>query len=226
MAYRVITTRCFGDPGGHLARSRKQIPTIEPSLSELSDWLSGVHDQICRQVTVHEKEHASGKRTVVTIDHRLSCDLGGHAGWHVRTRQTFLPNAHFSSEVRTKIKNAAQMRGRAIYCDDLLDPELVAAVAYHVDEDSRMPIFLTELGFRTDIAGNAVIRSKSLSGALVLKHHVHAISDRIGRGDSVHIELAPGSEEFDLACQLGFKPAPKIKGYRPGGQHLRQSLSG
>jgi hypothetical protein len=208
-----------------VARSRKQVSATETSLSELAGWLSAAQDRISRQVNVRETRSASGTKTVVTIDHLLSCDLSAHAGWHIRTRATFIPSANFSSEVRTKIKTAERLRGRAIYCDDLLDRELVAAVSYHIDEDSRIPVFLTELGFRKDIVGNALLRFKTLSGALVLKHHLHAIAAKIGRGGYVDTDLAPGSEHLELARELGFRKAPRIRGLRIGGTHLRQ-LSG
>jgi hypothetical protein len=209
-----------------MARSRKPVPRIDPSFGELDGWLRVAHDRISRQVNVRETRDASGTKTVVTIDHLLSCDLAAHAGWHVRTRPTFIPSAYFSSEVRTKVKNAERLRGRAIYCDDLLDRELVAAVSYHIDEDSRVPVFLTELGLRKDIAGNAFLRFRTLSGALVLKYHVHVIADKIGRGGYVDTDLAPGSEQLELARELGFRPSPRIKRLRIGGTHLRQPLPG
>jgi len=198
----------------------------EAAQDELGRWLAGARERIFRQVNVREKERSTGKETVVTIDHRLSCDLEAHAGWHIQTRPTVLPRAHFSSEVRAKIKTAERTRGRAIYCHDLIDQEVIAAVSYHIDEDSHMPVLITTLGFRTDTGDNAFLRYKTLAGALVLKHHVHAIADKIGRGGYVDIDLAPGAAQPGLAQELGFQKAPRVKGFNPGGLHLRQPAPG
>lgn len=198
---------------------------MDTALNRLANWLSGSHDRISRQVNVREKKHASGTETVVTIDHRLSCDLAAHVGWHIETRPTFLPRVHFSSWAIAHIKNAERRRGRAIYCHDRIDQEVIAAVSYHIDDDPRMPVLLTALAFRTDTGANAFLRYRTLAGALVLKHHVHALAEKIGRGGYVDIDLADGGRA-DLARELGFQPAPKVKGFRPGGLHLRQQAPG
>jgi len=191
------------------------------ALRILARWLSDARERIFRQVNVQENERASSKETVVTIDHRLSCDLDAHAGWHVRTRPTVLPRAHFSSQTRAYVKNAERSRGRAIYCHDPIGQEVVAAVSYHIDEDSHMPVLITTIGFRTDTGNNAFLRYRTLAGALVLKHHVHAVAEKIGRGGYVDMDLAD-SAQFELARELGFQRAPRVKGFRPGNLHLRQ----
>lgn len=201
--------------------------TYISALKELARWLTDARDRVVRQVNVRENERASGTETIVRIDHRLSCDLEAHAGWHIRTTQTFLPGAHFSSQARTYVKTAARSRGRAIYCYGLVDEEVIAAVSYHVDEDSHMPVLITTLGLRTDIGGNDFLRYRTVAGALVLKHHVHAVADKIGRGGYVDLDLADKDPaHLELARELGFQRAPKVKGFRPGGVHLRQAAPG
>jgi hypothetical protein len=190
-------------------------------LAELARWLTDARERIRGQVHVREYKRASGNETVVAIDHRLSCDLDAHEGWHVQTRPTLLPRAHFSSWAIAHIKTAGRRRGRAIYCHDPLVQEVIAAVSYHIDDDPRMPILLTTLAFRTDAAGNPFLRYRTLAGALVLKHHLHALAGKIGRGGHLDIDLAD-RERLDLARALGFRSAPKMKGFRPGGLHLRQ----
>lgn len=198
----------------------------EPAYEELVRWLIDARDRILTQVNVREKQRSTGKETVVSIDHRLSSDLAAHAGWHIKTKPTVLPRAHFSSEVRAKVKTAERTRGRAIYCHDPVDQEVIAAVSYHIDEDSHMPVLITTLGFRTDTGRNAFLRYKTLAGALVLKHHVHAVADKIGRGGYIDIDLAPGAVQSGLARELRFQTAPRVKGFHPGGVHLRQPAPG
>ena len=193
------------------------------ALSELARWLSDARDRIDRQV--HVRKRAARKETAVKIDHRLSCDLESHTGWYVHTRPTFLPRAHFSSQVRFTIKTAAGMRGRAIFCHDLNEQEVVAVISYHVDEGVHMPVLITTLGFRTDTAGNAFLSYRTLAGALVLKHYLHTIANKIGRGGHLDLDLADKAQ-LEVARELGFRRAPKVKGFRPGGLHLRQQAPG
>jgi hypothetical protein len=191
------------------------------ALSRLARWLADAWKRILNQVNVIEQGRRSGKTTLVAVDHRLSCDLEMHAGWHIQTKPTFLPRDHFSSQARAYVKNAERARGRAMYCHDLIEQEVVAVMSYHIDEDARMPILITTLGFRIDIAGNAFLRYRTMAGALVLKHHAHAVAEKIGRGGFVDMDLADKAQ-FGLARELGFQPAPQVKGFRPGNLHLRQ----
>lgn len=194
-----------------------------PRLEQLGRWLVGAHDRVARQVHVRQTKRATGTQTIVSIDHRLSCDLEAHTGWHVQTRRTHLPRAHFSSWAIAHIKTAERTRGRAIYCHDLLVQEVVAAVSYHIDRNPAMPLLITTLAFRTNAQENAFLRYRTLAGALVLKHHLHAIAAKIGRGGSVDIDLAD-RERLPHAQELGFRRAPRVKGYRPSSHdlHLRQ----
>jgi hypothetical protein len=198
------------------------IDPLPPFLGPLAEWLGAARERISAQVTVRETKRASGANTTVTIDHRLSCDLDDFAGWHVSTAPALLPRAHFSSYAKHLIKTAAQHgRGRALYCHDPLAQEVVSALSYHIDDDERKPVLLTALGFRTDTGENRFLSERTLSGALVLKHHVHAIAAKIGRGGYVDIDVG-SREHVELVSQLGFRRAPKIKGFKPGGTHLRQ----
>lgn len=128
---------------------------------------------------------------------------------------------HFSSWAVAHIKTAERSRGRAIYCHDPLVQEVVAAVGYHIDENRTLPLLITTLAFRIDTQENAFLRYRTLAGALVLKHHLHAIAEKIGRGGCVDIDLTD-RERLALAQELGFRRAPKVKGFRPSSLHLRQ----
>lgn len=191
-------------------------------LPRLSRWLAPRRSELVEQVHVRKRSH--GRETAVSIDHRLSCELDWHSGWHTTTAATFLPLAHFSSQARAYVKTAERLRGRAIYILDEDANEVVAAVAYHLDENPRMPLLITSLGVRIDTAGNPFLRYRTLAGALVLKQYLHAISERTGRGRHVDIDLPKNREQLALAHELGFRRAPRIKGFQPGGVHLRQTV--
>jgi len=193
----------------------------EKALEELAAWLPEVRERIRGQIVIREAKTATGTMTAVSIDHRLTCDLPTHAGWHVQTKQAFLSQEHFGSEMRIRVNNAAKARGRAIYCHDPQLAEVTSVVSYHVDERRHLPVLITTLGFRKDVEGNPALGTRTLAAALVLKHHVHAIAERIGRGGYVDLDLAD-KRDLEWARRLGFRKAPRLKGFRPAGEHLRQ----
>jgi hypothetical protein len=194
-------------------------------LSILARWLADAGERIHGQVRVDESEQASGKQTVVSIDHRLSCPLDAHDGWRISTKPTFLPREHFSSQARHYLKTAEPGRGRTIYCHDMSLGEVVAALSYHIDENRRIPVLLTTIGFRIDAGASAFLSYGTLAGALVLKQYVHAVAAKTNRGGYVDIDLAASSCE-GLVRELGFQNAPRVRGFRPGGLHLRQPAPG
>jgi len=172
-------------------------------------------------VAVKTIERGEGDRTKVAIDHLLSCPLSGYNGWRVTTKQTFLPLGQFSSHASFCLKTADHVRGRTIYCKDrALDDEVVAAMSYHIDERSSWPVFVMTIGFHRDGKRDAEMRKRTIVGAFVIKQYVHAISDLIGRGGLVHIDVPPDGEIY--ARELGFRNAPRIKGLRVAGTHMQQ----
>jgi hypothetical protein len=193
-------------------------PDEEKALAELGDWLARHSEGIGDQIVLRRK----GGKTEVAIDHRLACELERHAGWHVQTRPTMLPRAHFPSFAAARIKAASTDRGRALYCHDPISQEVTAALSYHLDERPHLPLLITALAFRTDVAESAFMRERTLSAALVLKHHLHSLAKILGRGGHVDIDLNKRADQLELADELGFRPAPQVKGFRPSGHHLRQ----
>jgi len=190
-------------------------------LSRLGEWLAGKRRRVEGQV--HAKVHRhSPRQSQVGIEHRLPCPLDNHVGWRISTRETLLPREHFSSYAAAHLKGAAN-RNRAIYCHDDLLGQVIAALAYHVDERPRLPLLITQIGFRADHDLSRLVRQRSVAGALVLKHHAHAIAAKLDRGGYVDVDLPRDDKLLELAAQLGFKAAPKVKGFRPGGVHLRQA---
>jgi hypothetical protein len=191
----------------------------DSTLSDLGSWLGDSRGLIARQVTVRERPAG---RTSVTVDHRLMFPLDGHTGWRISTKPTLLPGAHFLSRTRFLVKQSVE-RGRAIFCHDLDQNEVVSVLSYHIDERPALPLLILALGFRTDADHNPLLMHSTLAGALVLKHHLHAVADKIGRDGNVDIDLPNDEEQVKLARQLGFRQAPRLKGFRPSGIHLRQS---
>jgi hypothetical protein len=191
-------------------------------LETFKAWLAEIADTIPAQVVVRESQQGTGRQTVVAIDHRITCRLNAHsAGFRVSTKPTFLPAAHFSSHARFLLRTASAERGRTLYCHDLLSGEVVAALSYHIDDRPSLPVMVTAIGFRTDAGANAFLAYRTVAAALLLKQYVHALAAKIGRGRFVDLDLAEGPSP-DLVRDLGLRVAPKIKGFRPGGKHLRQ----
>lgn len=193
----------------------------EDALVALSRWLAEVAPNLRSHVIVRETTSAYGTRTVVEIDHLLVCPLELHDQWRVSTKPTFLPRAQFSSQARHYLKTASATRGRTIYCHEARVGDVVAALSYHLDDNARIPVFVTAFGLREDIGADPFLRFRTLAGALVLKHYAHAIAEKVGRGGHVDLDLANPDHE-SLMRTLGFQTAPQIKGLRLGRLHLRQ----
>jgi hypothetical protein len=205
-------------------------PTVDDDdpLELLAGWLVGQQAllDIPGHVTVREAAGPGGLRTAVSIDHRVVCPVPGFDGWRVTTRQTFVPRAHFSSTAANKLKTADHGRGRAIFCfDRRLEDELVAGIAYHIDERPSLPVFVTAIALRADAREDAELARHTLAGALLLKQYVHAVARAVGRGDHVHIELPSRDVEYH-ARRFGFRRAPRIEGLRVSGVLRRQAALG
>lgn len=188
-------------------------------LGGIIEWVARSKSTWNLQGQVHVE--ARGGQTFVRIDHRMPAGDHSDKGWRVTTGNQYLPRAHFGADVRSAINSASHERGRRLYCIDQASNEVVAAMSYHVDEDPRLPVFLTSIGLRVDEGGMPELYDRSRGAAFLLKQYVHEIARKIGRGG--HVDIDAGSVELlkDLTV-LGFKRAPKIKGLRPSGQHLRQ----
>ena len=198
----------------------------EAALDRLARWLIDQRAtiDIPGHVTVRTAAGAYRAQTTVAIDHLLSSPFAAHDGWRISTKPTFLPSEHFSSQARFRLKSAGTARGRAIYCHERTALEVVAGLSYHIDDNPGFPVLITMIAFRTDIASNAYLRHRTLVGTFILKQHIHAVSEKIGRGGHVDLDLAARNQE-PYARELGFRNAPKVKGLRPGGLHLRQEAS-
>lgn len=197
----------------------------DDSLAPLARWLIDhrMAIDIEGKIAITKRASTEGERTIVTIDHLVSCSLSGRGGWRVRTKRTYLPPGHFHSSAAHTLKSADHGRGRTIYCMDRgFDDEVVAALSYHLDKRRVWPLFITAIGFRIDFPNNAVLRWRTLEAAFLLKQYAHAIAALTGRGGDVHAEVPPNSVTR-YAEELGFQNAARPKGLRSSGTHMRQA---
>ena len=198
-------------------------------LAPLAHWLIDHRTAIDIEgkIAITKTARAEGERSIVAVDHLVSCQLPGRGGWRVTTKTTYLPRGHFHSSAAHTLKTTADHgRGRTIYCMDLgFDDEVVAALSYHIDKRRAWPIFITAIGFRIDFPENVVLRRRTLEAAFLLKQYAHAIAALTGRGGYVHAEVPPNSVTR-YAEELGFQNASRPKGLRSSGTHMRQAPLG
>ena len=192
-------------------------------LDELARWLAEPTQvaSIRSQVTLRGTRSAHGPRTNVAIDHQLVCPIEPYGTWRVTTKPTLLPRAHFSSRARSLLPTGEPRRGRTIYCHERSRAQVVAALGYHIDTRAHMPVLVTAIAFRQCTAADPQLPAATLAGMLVLKQYAHAIAHLAARGGHLDLDLADGDRE-EHARRLGFRPAPRLRDFRPGGKHLRQ----
>ncbi|HTZ63253.1 MAG TPA: hypothetical protein VMB51_04050 [Solirubrobacteraceae bacterium] len=201
-------------------------PERDP-LDDLARWLAEPAQvaSISAQVTLRGTRSAHGPRTAVAIDHQLICPIEPYGAWRVTTKPTLLPRAHFSSRATSLLPTGEPRRGRTIYCHERSRAQVVAALAYHIDRRAHLPVLVTAIAFRHDIVEDPQLPAATLAGMLVLKQYAHAIAHLAGRGGHLDLDLADADRE-EHARRLGFRTAPRLRGFRPGGKHLRQAAPG
>jgi hypothetical protein len=104
--------------------------------------------------------------------------------------------------------------------DHMLDDEVVAGIRYHIDERPSWPVFVLGIAYRCDFKGDVELGRRTVAGAFVVKQYVHAIADALGRGRFVDSDVPTGDEADPR--ELGFRRAPRLKGLRVAGTHMRQ----
>jgi hypothetical protein len=198
-------------------------PERDP-LDELARWLAEPAQvtSIRSQVALRRARGVQGPLTHVAIDHLLVCPIEPYGTWRVTTKSTRLPRAHFSSRATSLLPIRESRRGRTIYCHERSRAEVVAALGYHIDMRAHLPVLITAIAFRHDTANDPQLPAATLAGMLVLKQYAHAIAHLAGRSGHLDLDLADGDREEEAARRLGFRTAPRLRGFRPGGKHLRQ----
>jgi hypothetical protein len=171
-------------------------------------------------VRARSERTAAGRRTYVSIDHLIPPDANVAGGWRVTTKPCELPKERFGPDMRKIIKSASSERGRALYCIDREWGQEVAALSYHLHDNRSFPVLITAIAMRIDAGGTPELFDQSRAAAALLKQYVHEIAHQTGRGGHVDVDASPvGVADLTL---LGFRPAPKVKGLRISGVHLRQ----
>lgn len=176
-------------------------------------------EELGRHIHVDRRDRAIGEETLVRIDHRFP-DIrsgrffGARGRWHVSTTGPKLklqPKLYGrgASEVN---RVGGHGRGRAIYCYDLLRNRwLIAAAAYHIDRNPRVPVQITALALPRRDDDEWLT---NLWGVWFIKQYLHALGGIVGRPTSVVCEekVAYGPGELS---RLDFRRCGRIEGVRP-----------
>jgi len=182
--------------------------------------------EIRAALTITTTGGAYGVRTVVRIDHRIpEPGRGSRAAFRITTREQFLPRAHFDRSVRETVNRAATERGRRIYAIELDSQEVLAVLSYHLHDSPSRPLLITALGSRADEHAPPDLYARSLALVWMLKQYAHAISERTERGGYVDMDAANRPDVIAALRQLGFRDAPRVRGFTPSGRHLRQDAT-
>jgi len=199
----------------------------DPLLDRLRSRLGGQGPmEIRAALTITTTGGAYGVRTVVRIDHRIpEPGRGSRAAFRITTREQFLPRAHFDRSLRETVNRAAVERGRRIYAIELDSQEVLAVLSYHLHDSPGRPLLITALGTRADEHAPPDLYARSLALAWLLKQYAHAISERTKRGGYVDMDAANRPDVIAVLRQLGFRDAPRVRGFTPSGRHLRQEAT-
>ena len=165
--------------------------------------------RIRQELHVRVVRQATGPWTRVTLGHVHVPEVGEAGGprFLLTTELAVrLSPSHFDRGLAAKINQANREKGRVVFAVDLALNEVVAAIAYHIPEDSPSPLLITALAPRVDAAapvGRACVP--------MLKACLHELGAYLGRGGQ--LGLGPGGAPIDEAKQLfGFRPAPRGTG--------------
>jgi hypothetical protein len=165
--------------------------------------------RIQQELRVRVVERATGPWTEVTLGHVHVPEAGetGEPRFLLTTQLAVrLSPSHFDRGLAGKINQASREKGRAVFAVDLALNEVVAAIAYHIPEDSSSSLLITGLAPRIDAVapvGRACVP--------MLKACLHELGTYLGRGGQ--LGLRPGGAPIDEAQRLfGFRPAPRGTG--------------
>lgn len=145
-------------------------------------------------------------KTHVTIDHTIPVSSPDGARWRITTTPQYLPKEWFHQGARLKIEKASTDRGRAIYCIDVTrgGGEVVAALSYHVDSNTRYPLIVTAIAFRKD---RPELWQESRVAAWIAKRYVHALARKLRR--HAHLDFASDSHRpAEDVPSIGFREVP------------------
>jgi len=165
--------------------------------------------RIQQELRVRVVERATGPWTEVTLGHVHVPEAGEtREPRFLLTTQLAarLSPSHFDRGLAAKVNQANREKGRVVFALDLTLNEVVAAIAYHIPEESSSPLLITALAPRIDVAapvGRACVP--------MLKACLHQLGAYLGRGGQ--LGLRPGGAPIDEATQLfGFRPASRGTG--------------
>ena len=158
--------------------------------------------RIQQQLSVRVIQQATGPWTQVTLGH-----VHGGSRFLLTTELAArLSPSHFDRELAAKINQANREKGRVVFAVDLALNEVVAAIAYHIPEDSSSPLLIAAMAPRID-----AVAPVGRACVLMLKACLHELGAYLGQGGQ--LGLRPGGAPIDEAQHLfGFRPAPRGTG--------------
>jgi hypothetical protein len=178
------------------------------------DYIYSRFDDIAAQVTVRE-DGGSASTTKVSVSHQhLIPDISRII---VTTRRQHLSRHEFDSSIAERINSRdtqpGEDDGRILYCVDLVNDQLMAALMYHVHGGRSYPLLITAIAVRSD--GDEDFRTVSTACALILKAYLHALSAKVRRGATIGYDSRTSAETALALNSLGFRRS------RPAGFPLR-----
>jgi hypothetical protein len=165
--------------------------------------------RIHQALHVRVVQRATGPWTQVTVGHvhvPEANEQGGSRFLLTTELAARLSPSQFDRTLAATINQASREKGRVVFAVDLALNEVVAAIAYHLSEESSSPLLITALAPRSDAAspvGRACVP--------MLKACLHELGTYLGRGSQ--LGLRPGAAAIEDAQRLyGFRPAPRGRG--------------
>ena len=201
--------------------------TDEALASARAAWVeSGLGAAALAHVTIVPDRTATGENTRVQIDHVIpdpAAGTGAPARWRVTTKPQFLSRHRFHADTIARMRQADQpvAKGRVVYCVPAgSGGEVTAAVSFHLPMKRSLPVQITAIAVLQD--GDDEQVAQSFVCAWIAKQYVHAAASKLGRESFVDIDIAPA--HLASVRLLGFRPAPRVRGFQPSAEHLRQHV--
>ena len=165
--------------------------------------------RIRQALHVRVVQRATGPWTHVTLGHVHVPEAGEEGGSRFLLTTELaarLSPSQFDRTLAATINQASREKGRVVFAVDLALNEVIAAIAYHIPEDSSSPLLVTALAPRIDAAGPV-----GRACVPLLKACLHELGTYLDRGGQ--LGLRPGGAPLDEAQRLyGFRRAPRGRG--------------
>jgi hypothetical protein len=141
-------------------------------------------------------------------------------GWKASTASVLLRSDQFPERTATRgiHFNDGKDRGRTLYLrhnpqgerrERSYRGQIVAALSFHIDEDSNAPVLVTNLAIRGDSDEHTAL-SRAAGGWLMA--YLLEVARQDGRPNEVGVEINTQPNKHDFVA-IGFRPAPTPAAY-------------